>query len=516
MRLRFLALILEFLREQRFLFFLTWRFLYRYITDSDIDRARGKPVDARREIYTAPPSCQVREEVSMVQGPILLVILAAAIVFIVVATSKFKLHPFIALIVATYAIAFSVGMPLMDIDKTVAGGFGNILAYIGVVIILGTVIGTVLEKSGAAITMANAVLKVVGKRRPALAMSVIGYIVSIPVFCDSGFVILCGLKKAIGKKAGISAVTMSIALATGLYATHTLVPPTPGPIAAAGNLGLENKLGLVILFGIAISVVTVAAGYWWAKFIGKHTSCEEDDEPLELDENVIKRMHGTLPGVFFSFAPILVPIFLISLASVAGLPSRPFGDEALAKTFLFMGRPVNALLIGFAFSLKLLPSFSKETLTDWMGEGLKSAAIILMITGAGGALGAVLKATPIGEYLGQSLSSMNMGILIPFIIAAALKTAQGSSTVALVTTSAMIGPLMMNLGLDSQTGRVLSVMAIGAGAMTVSHANDSYFWVVTQFGKMDVSTAYKAHTVATLIQGVATMIVVAVLAIVLI
>jgi GntP family gluconate:H+ symporter len=451
----------------------------------------------------------------MVEGPLLLVILAAAIVFIVLATALFKLHPFVALLVAAYGIGLAVRMPLMDIDKTISRGFGDILAYIGIVIILGTVIGTILEKSGAAITMADAVLKVVGKKRPALAMSIIGYIVSIPVFCDSGYIILASLKKSMGRKAGVSAVTMSIALATGLYATHTLVPPTPGPIAAAGNLGLENQLGLVILFGIGISVVTVGAGYLWACFIGKRVTCGEDFEPVTLDEATLRDRYGRLPGVFKAFSPIFVPIILIALASVVEFLSNPLGQGGLAQAIQFAGRPLNALLIGFGFALRLLPGFNKETLTDWIGEGLKAAAIIIMITGAGGALGAILKATPIGDYLGQSLSSWHMGIVLPFIMAAALKTAQGSSTVALVTTSALVAPLLATLGLDSDTGRVLTVMAIGAGAMTVSHANDSYFWVVTQFSKMDVSTAYKSHTMATLIQGLATLVVVILLSLIL-
>ena len=166
----------------------------------------------------------------------LIVILLVAIGFIVLSTSKWKLHPFIALLVAAYGIAFSVGMKYVDIAKTITSGFGSILAYIGIVIVLGTIIGVILEKSGAAVKMANVVLKVVGKHRPVLAMSIIGYIVSIPVFCDSGFVILNALKRSMVKQLKVSGVAMSVALATGLYATHTLVPPTPGPIAAAGNL----------------------------------------------------------------------------------------------------------------------------------------------------------------------------------------------------------------------------------------------------------------------------------------
>lgn len=449
----------------------------------------------------------------MVQGPILILILVVAILFIVLATSKFKLHPFISLIIAAYGIGFAAGMPILEIGSTIRNGFGGILGYIGIVIILGTIIGTILEKSGAAITMADTVLKVVGEKHPGLAMSIIGYIVSIPVFCDSGYVILSSLKKSLAKRTGQSSVMMSIALATGLYATHTFVPPTPGPIAAAGNLGLSNQLGLVIIVGIFVALVGMFAGYIWAKFAGKRYRSAEDDEKITMSYEAIKKQYGTLPSAWKAFAPIFVPIILIALGSVASFPTMPLGEGFLYSLFAFLGKPINALMIGFFLSLLLLPSLKEETLTGWVSEGLKSAAIIIMVTGAGGALGAILKATNIGEYLGETLSTLNLGILVPFIIAAALKTAQGSSTVALVTTSALLAPLLSSLGLDSTMGAVLTVMAIGAGAMTVSHANDSFFWVVAEFSGMDVSTAYKSQTMATLIQGVVTMAFVALLAI---
>jgi GntP family gluconate:H+ symporter len=447
----------------------------------------------------------------MVQGPMLIVILVIGIAFIVLATSKFKLHPFIALLLTAYGIAFAAGMPVLEIGSTIRGGFGGILNYIGIVIILGTIIGTILEKSGAAITMADKVLKIVGEKRPALAMSIIGYIVSIPVFCDSGFVILSSLKKSLAKRTKTSSVTMTVALATGLYATHTFVPPTPGPIAAAGNLGLENNLGLVILVGVFIALTGMFAGYVWAKIAGKKYTSEEDNEKLEMSYEEIKEKYNELPSAFKAFAPILVPIVLITLGSIAAFPTHPFGTGAAFTVFAFLGKPINALVIGFLFSLLLLPNYTEETLTGWVGEGLKNAAIIIMVTGAGGALGAVLKATPIGTYLGETLSSYSLGIFLPFIIAAALKTAQGSSTVALVTTSALVAPLLPVLGLDSTMGSVLTVMAIGSGAMTVSHANDSFFWVVTNFSGMDVSTGYKSHTMATLIQGLVTFTVVVIL-----
>jgi GntP family gluconate:H+ symporter len=450
----------------------------------------------------------------MVQGPMLLVILVLSIAFIVLATAKFKIHPFLALLIASYGVAFASGMEVLEIGSTIRSGFGNILTYIGIVIILGTIIGKILEKSGAAIVMADTVLKMVGEKRPGLAMSIIGYIVSIPVFCDSGFVILNSLKKSLVQKSKVSGVMMSVSLATGLYATHTLVPPTPGPIAAAGNLGLEDQLGLVILVGIGVSIVTMLAGHMWAKVAGKKYTSAEDHETLEMDYDVIHKEYGKLPSAFKSFAPILVPILLITLGSIANFPTLPFGDGGVYTLFAFLGKPINALMIGLFFAFALLPQFNKETLSGWIGEGLKDAAIIIMITGAGGAFGTVLSSTPIGDYLGSSLTTLNIGILVPFIIAASLKTAQGSSTVALVTTSALVAPLLPALGLASVLGRVLTVMAIGAGAMTVSHANDSFFWVVAEFSGMDVSTAYKSQTLATLIQGIATIVLVFVLALI--
>lgn len=444
----------------------------------------------------------------------LVLILLVAIGFIVVSTSKWKLHPFIALLIAAYGIAFSVGMKYADIAKTITSGFGGILAYIGIVIVLGTVIGVILEKSGAAVKMANVVLKIVGKKRPVLAMSIIGYIVSIPVFCDSGFVILNALKRSMVKQLKVSGVAMSVALATGLYATHTLVPPTPGPIAAAGNLMVGN-LGLVIVFGLGIAIFTMLAGYFWAMKSGKvYTSGEDLDVDLAADEEV-KAKYGELPSTFKAFAPIFVPVLLMALESIVKLSFKDSSGTFLYKFFVFLGNPANALFIGVIFASFLLPKFDEETLSGWVGEGVKNAGEILIITGAGGALGAVLKASGIGDFLGSTLQTLSLGIFVPFIIAAALKTAQGSSTTALVVTSTIMYPLLASLGLDSEVGKVLTVMAIGAGAMTVSHANDSFFWVVSRFSQMDVPTAYKAYTTATLLQGVVTISIVAVLSVVL-
>jgi GntP family gluconate:H+ symporter len=431
----------------------------------------------------------------------LILVLLVSILFIILGTTKFKLHPFITLLLASYLAGAMAGLPLEKIANTIATGFGNIMAYIGIVIILGTIIGVILEKSNAAIKLAEMVLKLVGKRFPGLAMSIIGYMVSIPVFCDSAFVILSSLRKSLVVKTGKSSVALSIALATGLYATHTFVPPTPGPIAAAGNLGLENQLGQVILFGLVVAAFAMFIGYLWASFVGRKYTVNEDTMAETFPSTAIK-----LPSGLTSILPILVPIFLIALRSVANYPTQPLGEGFLFAFLNFTGQPVNALLVGFLLSFLLFPAFNKETLTGWIGDGITAAAPILLITGAGGAFGTILKETQIGETLGTLLSGYELGIFLPFIIAAAFKTAQGSSTVALVATSALIAPLLPSIGLDSLNGKVLAVMATGAGAMTISHANDSFFWVVTQFSGMDVKTGYKTQTLATLIQGVSSMI----------
>ncbi|WP_312257056.1 GntP family permease [Stutzerimonas nitrititolerans] len=439
----------------------------------------------------------------------LVLILLALIAFIVYSTVRWKLHPFLALLAAAILAGFAYQVPAGEILKTVASGFGGILGYIGIVIALGTIIGVILERSGAAITMAESVIRLLGERFPTLTLSIIGYLVSIPVFCDSGYVILNSLKNALAARMKVSVVAMSVALATGLYATHTFVPPTPGPIAAAGNLGLEGSLGLVIAVGLLVSAVAALAGMLWAnRFLRQDDRELLDEAPSELlaedvDFDTLRARYGVLPSAWQAFAPIFVPIALICIGSVVALPGRPLGEGVVFSVLSFLGQPVAALLIGLGFACLLLKGDNKrQQFHDQVAAGIVSAAPILLITGAGGAFGAMLKITPLGDYLGQSLSALGIGLFMPFIVSAALKTAQGSTTVALVTTSAMVAPLLGSLGLDSEMGRVLTVMAIGAGGMTVSHANDSFFWVVSQFSRMKVSTAYRAQTVATLIQGV--------------
>ncbi|WP_298466988.1 GntP family permease [uncultured Psychrobacillus sp.] len=441
----------------------------------------------------------------------LFLVILLGVVFVVVATAVFKLHPFLALLISAFFVGIASGMPLLTVVENVNSGFGGLMTSIGIVIVAGTIIGVILEKSGAAYRMAEVVLRILGEKRPQLAMSIIGFIVSIPVFCDSGFIILSSLQKSLAKRAKVKVASMAVALSTGLYATHTLVPPTPGPIAAAGNIGATDYLGTIILVGLFVAIPATIVGYLWAVKVGTKIDVPADQEDALDYEEVIKSF-GKMPSTFKAFLPIVLPILLIGIGSVAAL----VGDESGLTNFLrFLGSPTVALLFGVLASFLLLPEISEKTLSGWIGESLKEAAPILLITGAGGAFGTVIKNSGVAELLQEMdlgvLANGALFLLVPFLIAAALKTAQGSSTAALVITSSLVAPMLPTLGIEGALPLALVVMAVGAGAMTVSHVNDSYFWVVTQFSGMKVTDAYKAQTMATLLQGITTIIVTAIL-----
>lgn len=439
------------------------------------------------------------------------------VLLIVAMTAFLKIHPFLSLLAGAFFVGIFSGMPLLDVITSVNEGFGGLMTYIGIVIIAGTIIGVILEKSGAAYRMAEVILRIIGDKRPQLAMSLIGYVISIPVFCDSGFVILTSLKKSLAKRAHVPIASMSVALATGLYATHTLVPPTPGPIAAAGNIGAEGYLGTIILIGLFVAIFPAIAGYLWAVKVGTTITVPEDSEDEGLSYEEIVASFGEMPSAFKAFLPILLPIVLIGIGSVAKLTGV---ESTLTNVLLFLGQPTMALILGVFAAFPLLPSFDETTLTGWIGEGLKEAAPILVITGAGGAFGKVIANAGVAAAIEQmNFSSLGGGalfLLVPFLIAAAIKTAQGSSTTSLVITSTLVAPLLAPLGIEGAVPMALVVMALGAGAMTVSHVNDSFFWVVTEFSGMTVTDAYKAQTMATLIQGITTIAVTMILWIILV
>lgn len=435
----------------------------------------------------------------------LIVLLILAVAFIVVSTTKFKLHPFLALIFAAIGFGLLSGMPFAEIVNSVNSGFGDIVGHIGLVIVIGCIIGTFLEESGGAYVMAQGIVRLAGKKRVPLAMLIVGCFISIPVYADSGFVILSPLNKAITKKSGISLACTAIALSLGLTITHCLVPPTPGPVAATAILGAD--LGLVILIGLIVSMFVAAESYFFVTRYASRTYIDPDpDGEITVEEDDAKDK----PSALRSFLPVVVPLVLIVFKSISDFPGAPFGEGVAASVLRFVGEPVVALIIGMILSFFLPKKFDRELLstTGWVGKSLTSAAVIIMITAAGGSFGMILRNSGIADILGESLAGANVGIWLPFIIAAALKSAQGSSTVAIVTTASLIAPMMEALGFVSPVGRALAVMSLCSGAMVMSHVNDSFFWVVTQLSGMNVKTGCKLHGLGTLLGGLTAMLVV--------
>lgn len=452
----------------------------------------------------------------------LMISLLIAIAVIIVSISKWKIHPFLALMGVSLVLAIIVGIPLTSIPNMLGAGFSGTFTSIGIVIILGALIGSILEKTGGALKLAEVVVKIVGKKHPDLAMEIMGWIVSIPVFCDSGFVILDPIRSSLQKKTGYSSVAMSMCLSAGLYTSHVFIPPTPGPIAAANTLGVGNHLLLVIGIGALVSIPCLIVAYFYANYIGKKVKTEEDmQDKSEESYNALLKSFGKLPSAFLSFAPIVVPIVAMALGSISDMA----GWTGAVDVFLnFIGTPIIALTIGVIFAVILMIS-TKTTnqFYDITNDTLKVVGPILFITAAGGVLGKVISEAGFVGYMQEHASVLaTIGIFFPFIVSAILKTAQGSSTVALTTTAGIMGSIadpgsMMNLlGLNTPLAGVLTVMAIAAGAMTVSHANDSYFWVVTNFGKIKMEDGYKTQSAITGIMGVVGIIFTFILTLVLI
>ena len=433
----------------------------------------------------------------MSQTNFLILILFLSVFFIIFMTTKIKVHAFFVLIMAALGVGILAGLTPENIILSVKKGFGDTLGAIGIVIVAGTSLGVVLEKTGAAVSMAEFILKRVGKKHTSLAMSITGLVFGIPIFCDSGFVVLSPLNKSLAIRSGTPMAVMAVSLATSLLAIHCFIPPHPGVTASAGIIGVD--LGQLMLTGLIIAIPTAGIGFIWANTFGKRY-----DAIGSYDTNNEEQIYDNqnLPNPYLSFTPVILPIVLIALKSILSLIIGKLNEGLLLKIIAFIGDPSVALLIGLLISLLLVKNWKKEILDEWLGEGVKNAGSILAITAAGGAFGTILKATGIGISIGNLLYPLGLGILLPFLVSAGLKTAQGSSTVAVITASSLLVPLLPELHLNTGWGPIIAILSMGAGSMVVSHANDSYFWVVTKFSGLSMETSLKVFTTATLIMGV--------------
>ena len=424
---------------------------------------------------------------------------------LIIMISKLKIHAFLTLLVTAIFFGIAAGIPLAELPGIIAGGFGSTMTSIGIVIVCGVVVGSFLEFTGGAQKIADAILKLIGIKRATYATSVTGAFVSIPVFCDSGFVILNPIIKGISNRGNIPYATLIVALMAGLLCTHSFVPPTPGPVAAAALYGAE--IGEVMLYGLIVSIPVVIVCSIWAnsRFIRK--ALPEIAVENELDKEEAEKFRQVVahaPATWLSFIPIAIPILIIILKSFLGNAEGNFIQRGLD----FIGTPWIALLIGTAICFTLPTKLNEEVTNIWVAKSLSSAAEIMCITAAAGGFAKVLQATPIGETLANLVLAAGLpAILVPYLMAAMINLAQGSATVALTTVGGILAPMLPMLGLNP----VIATLATAAGSLSFCHTNSNYFWCVTKLGGLKLNQSYRVITFTSVLMGVVAMIMISML-----
>ncbi len=422
------------------------------------------------------------------------ILVAISILAIVYLTSSLKLKAFVALFLVSVFLAFTT-LPADTVVSTIKEGFGNTMASIGFLIIFGAMIGITLDRTGATISIASYILSKTGEKKGAQALGITGFITGLPIFCDSGYIILSGLAKSFSAKSKVPMAFMATVLATSLYSVHCLIPPHPGALAAAGIMGVN--VGNLILAGILFAVPGALAAWFWSRLMVKKHDYPPAAEPVEADQ--IK--HEKIPSALMSFMPVVVPLLLITIKSLITLFDRD-GASLLFRIFRIPGEPVFALATGVILSLFLLKKKDIESINSVFTEAIEKAGPILIVTAAGGMFGMVIRETGVGESVGKLMAGTGAGILVPFVITALMKTAQGSSTVAIITSASFVLPMLEMLGLGSEWGRMLAMLSMGAGSMVISHANDSYFWVISSFSGLDIKTTIRVYSSSTLVMGI--------------
>lgn len=425
------------------------------------------------------------------------ILVLLSIVLIILLTSVVRLNAFVSLFTVALLLAV-ITLRDRNVVEILKQGFGSTMASIGFLIIFGAMIAVVLEKTGGAASIANYILSKTGTRKAASAMGLTGFIAGMPIFCDSGFIILSGLAKSFSTKAKVALPLVAFVLATSLYSVHCLIPTHPGSLAASGIIGAN--IGYLVLLGTLAAIPGALAAFWWIRWrTGKEQTVEVVEE--ENTTSPVQPDDAALPPVFLSFLPIILPILLIAIGSLLSVINLT-ETNLLVDVLMFLGQPVIALLTGVLASLLLIDKRTISTLNELFESAIQKAGPILIVTAAGGMFGLVIKETGVGTYLGELLLETGMGLTVPFLIAFLLKTAQGSSTVAIITAASFVAPMLPALGLESETGKLLAMLAMGAGSMVFSHANDSYFWVVSRFSGINMTTTLKVFSTATAVMGV--------------
>jgi len=416
-----------------------------------------------------------------VSGSQMLIGLGVGILALIFMILRTKIHVFLALIISAVIVGLVGGLEPSATVSAITTGFGNTLGSIGIIIGFGVMMGKMLELSGAAERMARTFLRLFGKGREEWALSITGFLVSIPIFCDSGFVILSPLAKALSRKTKKSIVALAISLAGGLVITHSLIPPTPGPLGVAGTFGVD--VGQFILIGILLAIPMTVAVTLYAKYMNRkiyQLPGEEQDtwvrsgyQKPSYDEQLDER--HKMPSAFLSFLPLIFPIILILLNTTL----KALGlTEGFYKALIFLGEPVISVAIGLLISIYTLTTHrSRKDVINELEDSMKSAGIIIFVTGGGGALGQVIKSAGVGDYIAKGMAATALPIIIlPFLIATLVRFVQGSGTVAMITSAGITAPIVEAAG----GNMLLGAFAACIGSLFFSYFNDSFYWVVNR------------------------------------
>lgn len=429
----------------------------------------------------------------MVTGYMLLVVFALAIAILLFSIIKLRINPFIALLLTSILTAFMVGMPIGDISKTISSGFGGTLTGIGIVIGLGIIFGNILSESRATEAIANGLLRNTGNKNAVLAVATAGFLISIPVFMDAAFVIMMPIIKYISNATKKPLLSFVCALGVGTIVGHAIVIPTPGPLAVADNM--NANVGYFILYSLIVAFpATLLGGWLYANYLSRTAADEPGEAAPKAPEAAAPK--GELPSFGLSMFALLLPICLILVANI--LVSLLPETHAALPILKFVGDKNIALLLGVIVAFLALRSHLTKKFTDIVVEAADSSGLILLITGAGGAFGSVINASGIGGFLVDTMTEMSIPILVlGFVMSALLRVSQGSTTVALVTTSSILGPAIAGTGASP----ILVGLAICAGGVGLSLPNDSGFWVLNRFSGLSVKDTLRSWTAGGTIAG---------------
>ena len=433
--------------------------------------------------------------VNGLSGERMLIGLAIGIAVLIFLVVKTKIQAFLALIISTVVVGVIGGMPLTNItievdgvEKTfgivnsITSGFGGTLGSIGIIIGFGVMMGQIFEVTGAAKRMAHTFLKLFGKKREEEALALTGFLVSIPIFCDSGFVVLAPIAKAISKATKKSVIGLGTALAAGLVITHSLVPPTPGPLGVCGIFGVDVGkfilLTLVLALPMAIACIAYSRLYLSKKY---YRIPNEEGEIVEMPyqepnyEAAFSMDMTGVPGALESFMPLIIPIILILINTVATAMGK---TEGFMNVLVFLGQPIVAVGLGLIVAILTLGrSLDRHEALTEMEKGMASAGIIMLVTGGGGALGQIIKDSGLGTFMAEGLAKTAIPIIIlPLLIATAMRFIQGSGTVAMTTAASITAPIIAASGVSP----ILGAVACCVGSLFFGYFNDSYFWVVNR------------------------------------